>query len=89
MGQQDKQNILGRFLKNFQQGIGRRPVHFISAVNDRNTPPAIKRSFGEKILQIPHIINDDLHQAVITVMDAARQLGFVHLNFATTRSNDE
>ncbi len=29
------------------------------------------------------------HQAVITVMDAARQLGFVHLNFATTRSNDE
>lgn len=29
------------------------------------------------------------HQAVITVMDAARQLGFIHLNFATTRSNDE
>jgi biopolymer transport protein ExbD len=29
------------------------------------------------------------HQAVITVMDAARQLGFVHLNFATVRSNDK
>ena len=28
------------------------------------------------------------HQSVITVMDAARQLGFVHLNFATVRSND-
>lgn len=27
------------------------------------------------------------HQAVITVMDASRQLGFVHLNFATTRSS--
>lgn len=29
------------------------------------------------------------HQAVIKVMDAARQLGFVHLNFATVRSSDE
>lgn len=29
------------------------------------------------------------HQSVITVMDAARQLGFVHLNFATVQSNNE
>ena len=29
------------------------------------------------------------HQSVITVMDAARQLGFVHLNFATTQTNDK
>ncbi len=29
------------------------------------------------------------HQAVITVMDAARQLGFVRLNFATVESNEE
>jgi len=29
------------------------------------------------------------HQSVITVMDAARQLGFVHLNFATTQTNNE
>ncbi len=29
------------------------------------------------------------HQAVITVMDAARQLGFVHLNFATVKSDEE
>ena len=28
------------------------------------------------------------HQSVITVMDAARQLGFVHLNFATTHSKE-
>lgn len=29
------------------------------------------------------------HQSVITVMDAARQLGFVHLNFATTQTNEQ
>lgn len=29
------------------------------------------------------------HQSVITVMDAARQLGFIHLNFATVQSNDQ
>jgi len=29
------------------------------------------------------------HQAVITVMDAARQLGFVHLNFATIQSDEK
>jgi biopolymer transport protein ExbD len=29
------------------------------------------------------------HQSVITVMDAASRLGFVHLNFATTRSNED
>ncbi len=29
------------------------------------------------------------HQSVITVMDAASRLGFVHLNFATTRTTEE
>jgi len=29
------------------------------------------------------------HQAVVTAMDAARRLGFVHLNFATTRTADD
>ncbi len=29
------------------------------------------------------------HQAVVTAMDAARRLGFVHLNFATTRFADD
>ncbi|MDT8384165.1 MAG: biopolymer transporter ExbD [Gammaproteobacteria bacterium] len=29
------------------------------------------------------------HQSVITVMDAARQLGFIHLNFATVQSNNQ
>lgn len=28
------------------------------------------------------------HQAVITVMDAAARLGFIHLNFATTRTSE-
>ncbi|WP_455199076.1 ExbD/TolR family protein [Kaarinaea lacus] len=29
------------------------------------------------------------HQSVITAMDAARRLGFVHINFATTQTNEE
>jgi len=29
------------------------------------------------------------HQAVVTAMDAARRLGFVRLNFATTRSAED
>ena len=45
---------------------------------DRKDPPIILSADA----QTPH-------QAVITVMDAARQLGFVHLNFATTQSNEE
>ena len=28
------------------------------------------------------------HQAVVTIMDAARQLGFVHLSFATAQISD-
>lgn len=32
---------------------------------------------------------DTPHQAVIRAMDAARQLGFVHLTFATTRPAEE
>jgi biopolymer transport protein ExbD len=44
---------------------------------DRTDPPIILSADA----QTPH-------QAVVTVMDAARQLGFVHLNFATTRSNN-
>lgn len=38
----------------------------------------------------PIIINADsnaTHQAVVSVMDAARQLGFVHLSFATSQTN--
>lgn len=44
---------------------------------DRKDPPIILSADA----QTPH-------QAVVTVMDAARQLGFVHLNFATTRTNN-
>lgn len=38
----------------------------------------------------PIIINADgnaTHQAVVSVMDAARQLGFIHLSFATSQIN--
>lgn len=45
---------------------------------DRKDPPIILSADGKTP-----------HQSVITVMDAARQLGFVHLSFATVRSNDE
>lgn len=44
---------------------------------DRKDPPIILSADA----QTPH-------QSVVTVMDAARQLGFVHLNFATTRTPD-
>jgi len=39
----------------------------------------------------PIIISADAkatHQSVVTVMDAARQLGFVHLSFATSQINE-
>ena len=39
----------------------------------------------------PIIISADAkatHQAVVTVMDAARQLGFVHLSFATSQISE-
>ena len=45
---------------------------------DRKDPPIILSADA----QTPH-------QSVVTVMDAAARLGFVHLNFATTRSNEE
>ena len=40
----------------------------------------------------PIIITADAnatHQAVVTVMDAARQLGFVHMNIATSITNQQ
>jgi biopolymer transport protein ExbD len=39
----------------------------------------------------PVIINADRNaqvQSMVTVMDAARQLGFVHISFATSRTNE-
>ncbi len=48
------------------------------AAGDRKDPPIILSADA----QTPH-------QAVITVMDAARQLGFVHLNFATVNANEK
>jgi len=45
---------------------------------DRKDPPIILSADA----QTPH-------QSVIRVMDAARQLGFVHLNFATVRNTGD
>lgn len=39
----------------------------------------------------PIIVSADAnttHQSVVKVMDAARQLGFIHLSFATTQTDD-
>ena len=52
---------------------------------------AMKQAAGDR-KEPPIILSADAqtpHQAVITVMDAARQLGFVHLNFATVKSNEK
>ncbi len=52
---------------------------------------AMKKAAGDR-KEPPVILSADAqtpHQAVITVMDAARQLGFVHLNFATAKSNEK
>ena len=52
---------------------------------------ALKDAAGER-KDPPLVISADgrtPHQAVITAMDAARQLGFLHLTFATRQSQDE
>jgi len=52
---------------------------------------ALKLAAGEHD-NPPIILSADVqtpYQAVITVMDAARQLDFVHLNFATVHGKDE
>ncbi len=51
---------------------------------------ALQKSAGD-LKDPPLIISADgktPHQAVITVMDAARQLGFVHMTFTTQQSKD-
>jgi len=45
---------------------------------DRNDPPIILSADAKTP-----------HQSVVTAMDAARRLGFVHLNFATTQTVEE
>lgn len=52
---------------------------------------AVKKAAGEQT--DPQIIlnadRDTPHQAVITAMDVARQLGFVHITFAATQPGGE
>jgi biopolymer transport protein ExbD len=52
---------------------------------------AMKEVAGDRT-DPPIILSADAktqHQAVITAMDAARRLGFVHLNFATVQSTED
>jgi len=49
----------------------------LKVANGRQNPPVIINA--DKSAQV---------QSMVTVMDAARQLGFVHISFATSRSNE-
>lgn len=52
---------------------------------------AMKQVAGDR-KDPPIILSADAktpHQSVVTAMDAARRLGFVHLNFATTQTIEE
>lgn len=70
-------------------GEGRFFVNQQEVINTRleTLKQAIARAAGDETK--PQVIlsadKSTPHQAVITAMDAARQLGFVHLTFATSR----
>ena len=49
----------------------------LKVANGRENPPVIINA--DKSAQV---------QSMVTVMDAARQLGFVHISFATSRTNE-
>ena len=49
----------------------------LKVANGRQNPPVIINA--DKSAQV---------QSMVTVMDAARQLGFVHISFATSRTNE-
>lgn len=72
----------GTFYVNSQRVINTKLETLMKAMKevagDRNDPPIVLSADAKTP-----------HQSVITVMDAARQLGFVHLNFATTQTNDK
>ena len=72
----------GTFYVNHQRVINTKLETLMKAMKelagDRKDPPIVLSADAKTP-----------HQSVITVMDAARQLGFVHLNFATTQANNE
>ncbi|MEJ2685792.1 MAG: biopolymer transporter ExbD [Gammaproteobacteria bacterium] len=59
-----------------------------------NKPETVKRAIAQAIdgrKDLPVIIRADgrtPHQAVVTALDAASQLGLVHISMATTHEND-
>ena len=64
--------VAGRELANTQIETLKRALQ--EAAGERATPPVVLSADG----QTPH-------QAVVTALDAARQLGFTHLTFATAQ----
>jgi biopolymer transport protein ExbD len=72
----------GTFYVNSQRVINTKLETLMKAMKevagDRKDPPIVLSADGKTP-----------HQSVITVMDAARRLGFVHLNFATVQMNDK
>lgn len=72
----------GNFFVNDQRVVNTKITTLMKAMQevagDRKDPPIILSADAKTP-----------HQAVVTVMDAARQLGFVHLNFATVRPHEE
>jgi len=74
-------NSQGRYFVNKREVINTRLDFLMRAID--------KEAGGRK--DPPIIISADAktpHQSVITAMDAARQLGFVHLTFATKKTSD-
>ncbi len=76
-------------------GIDVRGTYFVNGRQLVNTQiDTLKRAIREAAgtrKSPPLVINADAntpHQAVVTAMDAARQLGFTHLSFATSQAEE-
>ena len=65
----------GRQLVNTQMGTLKQALH--NAVGARKSPPLVISADA-----------NTPHQAVITAMDAARQLGITHISFATSQAEE-
>ena len=74
--QQGRYYVNGRRLVNTQVSSLKQAI--LKAADTRESPPLIISADAETP-----------HQAVVTVMDAARQLGFLHLTFATRLTQEE
>jgi biopolymer transport protein ExbD len=72
----------GRFYVNQQEVVNTKVTTLVQAIKkvagDREDPPIIISADAKTP-----------HQSVVTAMDAARRLGFLHLTFATTQNREE